>query len=193
MKNHAFTMTEVLLVIAIIAALGAIIFPMVARSKKTANESVCQQRLRQYHLATTLYRDEWDGVITGSPSQMGLPFDVSQVHKEREFSNCSARVGSTGDELPLNQVKSFIQSWPYLDGFGLEPFVRWGSSDGGPIWHEMLKTLGSQSPMYIDDSHPDRFPVSRHSTNRAFAITFDGNVIRKTRTGEPRDIRFWYR
>jgi prepilin-type N-terminal cleavage/methylation domain-containing protein len=193
LKHKAFTVIEVILVIAIVAALGAIVFPVIARSKKTANESVCLQRLKQYHLATTLYRDEWDGGQRGSPAQMGLPFDTSQVHNEREFAKCTSNLDSVGQAMPLGLSDLFAQSWPYLDGLGPDAIARWGNSDGGQSWKEMWEALGNQSPMYIDDSHPDRFPVSRHSVNRAFAITFDGNIVKKRRTGLPRDIRFWYR
>jgi prepilin-type N-terminal cleavage/methylation domain-containing protein len=61
MRRRAFTLTELLIVIAIIAVLAAILFPVFARSKERAKHTACEARLRQFALALNLYRNDYDG------------------------------------------------------------------------------------------------------------------------------------
>ncbi len=51
----AFTLVEMLVVIAIIAILAAVLLPVVARSKAVAKRAVCESNLRQLGLAVELY------------------------------------------------------------------------------------------------------------------------------------------
>jgi prepilin-type N-terminal cleavage/methylation domain-containing protein len=59
--KRAFTLVELLVVVAILVVLAALIFPVFARSKARAKLTDCQTRLRQFGLAHTLYRGDHDG------------------------------------------------------------------------------------------------------------------------------------
>ena len=61
MKKGAFTLIELLIVIAIIALLAGIMMPSLARAKALARSVVCQTNLRQIHLANHMYSTENDG------------------------------------------------------------------------------------------------------------------------------------
>ncbi|HEX5398986.1 MAG TPA: prepilin-type N-terminal cleavage/methylation domain-containing protein [Verrucomicrobiae bacterium] len=54
-NQHAFTLVELLVVIAIIGILSALLLPVLARSKASAQCAVCQNNLRQLSLAVQLY------------------------------------------------------------------------------------------------------------------------------------------
>lgn len=60
MKAHvrtaAFTLIEILVVMAIIATLAALVVPMLFKSQETANQAECQSNLRQIYLALTEYK-----------------------------------------------------------------------------------------------------------------------------------------
>lgn len=57
-RGHAFTLIELLTVIAIIGILAAILIPTVGVVRKTARTAACASNLRQIGLALSLYADE---------------------------------------------------------------------------------------------------------------------------------------
>src|SRR5713226_1129851 len=57
-----FTMIEMLTVIAIIAILAGILFPVFATVRKNVHKATCTSNLHQIGVALKLYRDEHNGV-----------------------------------------------------------------------------------------------------------------------------------
>jgi prepilin-type processing-associated H-X9-DG protein/prepilin-type N-terminal cleavage/methylation domain-containing protein len=58
-KGAAFTLTELLIVIAVIAILVALLLPALSQSKAQAKTAACKSNLRQICLALTLYTTEY--------------------------------------------------------------------------------------------------------------------------------------
>lgn len=56
----AFTLIELLVVIAIVSVLAAILFPVFAQAKESANRAVCLSNLKQIGSATQLYTADYD-------------------------------------------------------------------------------------------------------------------------------------
>ncbi|MEZ0326888.1 MAG: type II secretion system protein [Fimbriimonas sp.] len=72
MKRSAFTLIELLIVIAIIAVLAGILFPIFVRAKESGTQTTALAQMKQIGTAFTMYVDESDGKILPS-TNYGLP------------------------------------------------------------------------------------------------------------------------
>lgn len=63
MKRAGFTLVELLTVVAIIAVLAAILFPVFARARENARRASCQSNLKQIGLAAMQYASDYDGSL----------------------------------------------------------------------------------------------------------------------------------
>ena len=62
-KGAAFTLVELLTVIAIIAVLAAILFPVFASARAKARQTACLSNLKQVGLAVQMYAQDYDGIF----------------------------------------------------------------------------------------------------------------------------------
>jgi prepilin-type N-terminal cleavage/methylation domain-containing protein/prepilin-type processing-associated H-X9-DG protein len=71
-KRPGFTLIEILVVIAIIAILAAILFPVFARARENARRSSCSSNLKQLSLSTLMYVQDYDSNLPIDKSGEGL-------------------------------------------------------------------------------------------------------------------------
>lgn len=62
-RSSAFTLIEILVVIAIVSILAAILFPVFASAKHSAKRAVCLSNMRQIGTAFMLYLNDYDDVM----------------------------------------------------------------------------------------------------------------------------------
>jgi len=60
MKRRGFTLIELLVVIAIIAILAAILFPVFAKAREKARQTMCLNNIKQFAMAFHQYVMDWD-------------------------------------------------------------------------------------------------------------------------------------
>jgi prepilin-type N-terminal cleavage/methylation domain-containing protein/prepilin-type processing-associated H-X9-DG protein len=75
--RSAFTLIELLLVVAIIAILAALLLPTLSRAKAQGQRIQCASNLHQLHIAFQLYADDHGGVLPSynGPSWVGLLYN----------------------------------------------------------------------------------------------------------------------
>ena len=144
----AFTIIELLIVIAIVAILAAMLLPALARSKVTAQRIKCVSNLYQLGLATQMY---WE-------DNAGKCFRyTSTTNYGQQFWFGWIGPGAEG-ERPFDPQTGAL--WPYLDGRGVELCPSLNYTLGqfklkargaayGYGYNLCLSTMTSQSPVPI--------------------------------------------
>jgi prepilin-type N-terminal cleavage/methylation domain-containing protein/prepilin-type processing-associated H-X9-DG protein len=75
-SRRAFTLIELLTVIAIIAILAAILFPAFAKAREKAQQTSCTSNLKQLSLGILMYTQDYDQLLPGA---WGGPGGVNQL------------------------------------------------------------------------------------------------------------------
>ena len=103
-RGRAFSLTETLAVVAVVAVLAGILLPVLARARGKAGQPVAMSNLRQCYVGLSLYASE-EGFATGLPDRdvawTTLGPDITRDpadhwRKGRERSPYEAMVGSFG-------------------------------------------------------------------------------------------------
>ena len=134
MKRRAFTMIELLFVIAIIATLASILFPVFARAREAARRSSCASNLEQIGVALGLYAQSYDGHYPRRNNDFGALYryassvDVFYCPSDsqtREWKFKNGRTSRTidlyddGDRTPVQISSSYV----YKGGYTIEDRV----------------------------------------------------------------------
>lgn len=108
-KTSAFTLIELLFVIAIIAILAAILFPIFAQAREKARETTCTSNMRQIGLQVRMYCQDFDETMplfyaynsqppTGQPGHKGVELEIIPYGKSMKLFVCPDDLG--GPSLP---------------------------------------------------------------------------------------------
>lgn len=83
-NKKAFTLVELLVVIAIVALLMAVLMPALASARSGARKLVCKSNVRQLVLANIGYASEYDGFYVAAASDMWDSAGLHRWHGVRE-------------------------------------------------------------------------------------------------------------
>ena len=79
MSKKAFTLLEILVVVAIIGILAAILFPAFARARENARRASCQSNLKQLGLGFQQYIQDYDGYLPAFAWADTAPYGVDRT------------------------------------------------------------------------------------------------------------------
>ncbi len=99
-SDPAFTLIELLTVIAIIAILAALLLPALSRTKDRARRTTCSSNLRQVNLAIHLYADDFADSLPILPNPNPYPNGIGAYYKQL----VKGYVGLTGLASPTEKV-----------------------------------------------------------------------------------------
>jgi len=99
-RRTGFTMVELLLVIAIIATLAAILFPVFARAREQARSNSCRMNLLNMGMALRAYAHDHDGLYPPTED------DLSPLHPKYLPIDLVFRCPSTTQTLPMGAPAS---------------------------------------------------------------------------------------
>jgi prepilin-type N-terminal cleavage/methylation domain-containing protein len=98
--KRAFSLVEVLVVIAIIALLAALLLPALRGAKESGKRTMCAGNLKQVGMAIRLYADDWSDSLPVLPDPNPYPNGVGAYYKQLVKSN----VGLMGPASPDEKV-----------------------------------------------------------------------------------------
>ena len=103
--RKAFTLIELLMVMAIIAILAAILFPVFASARESARRSRCMSNLKQLSAGLMMYVDDYCGRLPPYPSSdipdiISLRRSLGQRIASASVWRCPSEHGQPGTEGP---------------------------------------------------------------------------------------------
>jgi prepilin-type N-terminal cleavage/methylation domain-containing protein len=127
--KRGFTLIETISVMAIVFVLSAIMTPVLSRAMLRVKETSSISRLKQLHLALSVYRADYETTMYGKASQMGLPTvehmlrtggKALDVDPELWFSPCPRHPDSPSGIWTYNYFPDDDElSWErYVDKYG---------------------------------------------------------------------------
>lgn len=134
MRRRAFTMIELLFVIAIIAILAAILFPVFARARESARRSGCANNLQQLGVALGMYAQSYDGRYPRTNNDFGAihrychSVDVFYCPSDAQPHEWKFKDGKTSRNIDLydDEDRTPVQissSYVYKGGYTIEDRV----------------------------------------------------------------------
>lgn len=112
-RRAAFTLVELMVVIAVIAILAAILFPVFAQAREAARSNTCASNLRQLGIALQLYGRDHDGRYP--PQNSGLPTLVLPYVNDLTIFRCPSDTHS-GSNRTLTAEPPLAPNGPRYPG-----------------------------------------------------------------------------
>jgi type II secretory pathway pseudopilin PulG len=177
MMQRAFSLAEVVVVSALAAVLCALMLPVFSKARDRANVRSSLERLRQLHVAISIYRQDWETggwTITalGLPSYAYVYGTYMGFGKDFFRSPCGYKDGIEGNEKRLS-----YQYWAV----------------GLPGVDKYFEQYRDNSVLF-NDPHCNPSAIvwtSPYTTKQGLAVQLDGKLILNNKPGSPGDPAWW--
>lgn len=177
--HHAFTLVEIIVVVAIVALLAGLLFMVFQNARFQAKIVDSVARQRQFHLAYMLYREDngGDNGYYGDTSLMNLPPDSLMPFARQMYG------------LRLEQRKSPCGKHPNPRAEG---WIMIPAADGSR-WAREVKTY-KENMILTFDMHCNSMEfdaLADGRSKRGLGFLLSGQHVRRWRTGYGMDPEFW--
>lgn len=147
-SQGAFTLTELMVILAIVAILGGLLFPALAATHDRSNRALCQSNLRQIAVAVTQYAGENnDYIFPAGFNLYPLQFDWSETTQAQV-----AKVGITTNAGSIWTCPN-RPTFPVLVG-GSQLIIGYQYYGGITNWINAAGNFPSHSPIKLSQSKP---------------------------------------
>lgn len=180
--RKGFTLVEVLVSVGIVAILIGLLTPVYKHAKRSAQIASTSSKLHNIQLATTLYRQKYDGDgVYGHIYAMGLP--------DAEMLSATLYDNRHTDFHPLDMYYSSCGFHPGDNGF-----MSWFPTTQDKYWTIPVLELEDAMPLCTDlnCNDADVAVQNRWQTKFGVAVTLGGWIVRKRKEG-PVDDPYWWR
>lgn len=184
MHRRAFTLIEVLVVIAIVASVAAILFPVFVRARERARCTTCVSNLKQLYGAVGCYLQDWDArypygydafwITKGySPS---VTVVMNSYVSDPTVWHCPSDIGETWPRASNGFLKSTPPFFSFLATsygyFGIDQIGAKGVLAGVPTSRVKVPTL---APLFWD-GRPWHVNWERNTRNALYSMD-PGNTL----------------
>jgi len=195
--RRAFTLIELLIVVAVIGVLAALLMPALSKSISKGRQTKCANNLRQIYLASELYSNDNDGIIVHNLNNIP-PSNVTWVeaitpYVEKTVTSAGSLRHTGVWACPVSKAKA--SGGEYSD-FGKNFFVNGDLKDGGgSSWgpppnngphtrnfRKIALTQPSRTMAFADGANRDlqvwnaNFGLAYRHDGRANIVFFDGHA-----------------
>lgn len=191
--RRAFTLLELLIVIAIVGVLIAILIPALGAARRTAHATVCQSNLRTHHTGFKAYQDSNNGVMPFTRFPFRLNHDLLTPVKEIADHLDAPMPRLEGDEIitgrpwtcPADRKGAAEWGWSYM--YWPEPLFSYYEMDGNPAGKVTAMYDADPTETLFADVYPGHARVSTvepgNYEHAMFLVRYDGSVERVSERG----------
>ena len=180
MKRNAFSLVELLIVLAIIAILAALLFAAFGPAREKARQSVCTSNLHQIREALAMYQADYDGAdpTEGVPMQnwqLGLPSGPNACYTFMTTYIKDLRIMTCPDYIPPTAQKRLsTYAWCFPDEKYMPKNLKFS---------RIVAQMGQDTPLFICEAHNRPLDLAnepRWTQKQVIILRYNGQVKVKT-------------
>lgn len=158
-RRAGFTLIELLIVIAIIAILAAILFPVFARAREKARQTSCQSNLKQVGSGLSMYVMDYDSLYPASPFWTTWEWQINTYVRSEQIFRCPS---SPQDTRSLENRGYFngLNVFYYTGNYGYNYDDASNPPKEENLWGEHHKTPKPEWIAAVDAANSLAWPVS---------------------------------
>ena len=192
MAKRAFTLIELLAVIAVIAVLSGLLAPALGKARARANSTVCCNNLRQLGVAVKFYTEDYRGTLPVVSVMKSVNPDLPTLRKvllpyvggEKKLFECPADMGLLSTRVEdytteeLDEVRQ-ASSGDHAD-YGKSDFLQEESSYEFNVWLCGRRVTDRSRSMLMHDYRPYHGePGTPGAANYLFADGHVGDLVNR--------------